>query len=366
MLKKRIGILGGSGEIGRGCVEILLKKGFDVVASYRTKKPKGSISNIYVQLDINNLEELHIFIQKCDVIINCAGASFVNGEKISRAATERHVMVVDPSGESFLEERIKDIEKENTFVLSSGCFPGMTGVLLKHLCRQFENIQSISGMSISTEIPSQAAIEDFILTNIAGFGQPLKCYVNGEYVRNEQIVFEMVNNSEFKLQNYYTVELEKIVKKFSPEKANWYNVLFAEEIMKKMQEAVILFGANGYDNAFKNVVTEIKEIFSNNISGDEKFNFLKVEANGIKNGDVVYKKAEILNESSSKISAIIASYTAIELLSKKLNPGIYYAMDVVDENCIFNDLPDLGINLQISENLQEKVGFNDDFEEGII
>ena len=36
-------------------------------------------------------------------------------------------------------------------------------------------------MSISTEIPSQSAIEDFILTNIAGFGQPLKYYNNGEY-----------------------------------------------------------------------------------------------------------------------------------------------------------------------------------------
>lgn len=217
MSDKKIGVLGGSGEIGKRCVNILTEKGYTVMASYRTQKPMENNENVYVQLDICNENELCMFMANCDVVINCAGASFINGEKIARTAAKMKIPLVDPSGESFLEERIKDIQKDNVFVLSSGCFPGMTGVLLNFLCSQFDDVKSLSGMSISTEIPSQSAIEDFILTNIAGFGQPLKYYNNGEYVRDEQIFYEIVRNSEFKLQNYYTVELERVVKKYRPE-----------------------------------------------------------------------------------------------------------------------------------------------------
>ena len=181
MSDKKIGVLGGSGEIGKRCVNILTEKGYTVMASYRTRKPMENNENVYVQLDICNENELCMFMANCDVVINCAGASFINGEKIARTAAKMKIPLVDPSGESFLEERIKDIQKDNVFVLSSGCFPGMTGVLLNFLCSQFDDVKSLSGMSISTEIPSQSAIEDFILTNIAGFGQPLKYYNNTLY-----------------------------------------------------------------------------------------------------------------------------------------------------------------------------------------
>lgn len=233
MSDKKIGVLGGSGEIGKRCVNILTEKGYTVMASYRTRKPMENNENVYVQLDICNENELCMFMANCDVVINCAGASFINGEKIARTAAKMKIPLVDPSGESFLEERIKDIQKDNVFVLSSGCFPGMTGVLLNFLCSQFDDVKSLSGMSISTEIPSQSAIEDFILTNIAGFGQPLKYYNNGEYVRDEQIFYEIVRNSEFKLQNYYTVELERVVKKISSRKGKLVQCSFCRRDYEK-------------------------------------------------------------------------------------------------------------------------------------
>ena len=366
MSDKKIGVLGGSGEIGKRCVNILTEKGYTVMASYRTRKPMENNENVYVQLDICNENELCMFLANCDVVINCAGASFINGEKIARTAAKMKIPLVDPSGESFLEERIKDIQKDNVFVLSSGCFPGMTGVLLNFLCSQFDDVKSLSGMSISTEIPSQSAIEDFILTNIAGFGQPLKYYNNGEYVRDEQIFYEIVRNSEFKLQNYYTVELERVVKKYRPEKANWYNVLFAEEIMKKMQEAVVQFSARGYSDEFRRIVAEIKKIFADNVKNNEAFNFLKVEANGTKNGSVTGRKIEILNDSSSQISALIASHASIELLNKKIVPGIYYATDIIEGDIVLGDLPKLNIDLNISEYVMQEESFDDEFEEGTI
>lgn len=198
------------------------------------------------------------------------------------------------------------------------------------------------------------------------YKQPLKYYNNGEYVRDEQIFYEIVRNSEFKLQNYYTVELERVVKKYRPEKANWYNVLFAEEIMKKMQEAVVQFSARGYSDEFRRIVAEIKKIFADNVKNNEAFNFLKVEANGTKNGSVTGRKIEILNDSSSQISALIASHASIELLNKKIVPGIYYATDIIEGDIVLGDLPKLNIDLNISEYVMQEESFDDEFEEGTI
>lgn len=122
MSDKKIGVLGGSGEIGNRCVNILKDKGYAVMASYRTREPMENDKNVYVQLDICNENELRMFMSNCDVVINCAGASFVNGEKIARTATKMNIPLVDPSGESFLEERIIDIQKENVLFCLVGVF----------------------------------------------------------------------------------------------------------------------------------------------------------------------------------------------------------------------------------------------------
>lgn len=72
MSDKKIGVLGGSGEIGKRCVNILTEKGYTVMASYRTRKPMENNENVYVQLDICNENELCMFMANCDVVINCA------------------------------------------------------------------------------------------------------------------------------------------------------------------------------------------------------------------------------------------------------------------------------------------------------
>ena len=162
MSDKKIGVLGGSGEIGKRCVNILTEKGYTVMASYRTRKPMENNENVYVQLDICNENELCMFMANCDVVINCAGASFINGE-------------------------------------------------------------SVTG-----------------------------------------------------------------------------------------------------------------------------------------------RKIEILNDSSSQISALIASHASIELLNKKIVPGIYYATDIIEGDIVLGDLPKLNIDLNISEYVMQEESFDDEFEEGTI
>ena len=81
---------------------------------------------------------------------------------------------------------------------------------------------------------------------------------------------------------------------------------------------------------------------------------------------VTGRKIEILNDSSSQISALIASHASIELLNKKIVPGIYYATDIIEGDIVLGDLPKLNIDLNISEYVMQEESFDDEFEEGTI
>ena len=86
----------------------------------------------------------------------------------------------------------------------------------------------------------------------------------------------------------------------------------------------------------------------------------------IKIRSVTGRKVEILNDSSSQISALIASHASIELLNKKIVPGIYYATDIIKGDIVLGDLPKLNIDLNISEYVMQEESFDDEFEEGTI
>ena len=133
-----------------------------------------------------------------------------------------------------------------------------------------------------------------------------------------------------------------------------------------MKMNCVQFSARGYSDEFRRIVAEIKKIFADNVKNNEAFNFLKVEANGTKNGSVTGRKVEILNDSSSQISALIASHASIELLNKKIVPGIYYATDIIKGDIVLGDLPKLNIDLNISEYVMQEESFDDEFEEGTI
>ena len=63
---------------------------------------------------------------------------------------------------------------------------------------------------------------------------------------------------------------------------------------------------------------------------------------------------------------VVASHASIELLNKKIVPGIYYATDIIEGDIVLGDLPKLNIDLNISEYVMQEESFDDEFEEGTI
>lgn len=358
---KRVGILGGTGEIGKRTVNIL-KNEYSLMASYYTRYRESEENCVFVKIDISNSEEIRQFCEQCDIIVNCAGASYLNGEKVARIAADLRIPYVDPSGEAFLEEKISDIENNNIFVLSGGYFPGMSGLLMRHICEAFDKPEKICGLSVSEETPSQSAIEDFILTNLSGFGVALSCYDNGKIKKDESEIFEIIRNKGYKFQNYLTVETERIAREYCLQKANWYNSSFGDKIIRKLQEAVIKLKSGG--DGYKEIVREVIKIFGENVKSNEQFTYIKIEGQGITGNRRIAKKAEMTSGCSSEISAIIAAYAVKSVLASNLNNGIYYAMDIINSDTLIEDLSGLNARLTICE--VEERRLEDEYEEGAV
>lgn len=356
---KRIGVLGGTGEIGKRTVDIL-KKEYPLIASYYSRYEKSSENCEYTRVDISNTDEVRQFCGQCDILVNCGGASYLNGEKVARIASKLHIPYVDPSGEAFLETKLSDITEDNVFVLSSGYFPGMSGLLMRHICESFDMPEKIYGLSVSEELPSQSAIEDFILTNLSGFGTALNYYDNGHLRKDDRERFEIIRNKGYRFQNYLTVETERIARKYALKMANWYNASFGEEIIQKLQEAVIRlkWGGDGY----REIVREVIEIFRKNLKDRPPYTYIRIEGQGLSGGKRLVRKAEMTSDCSSEISAIIAAYAVKSLLCSPMKNGIYYAMDIISSEALIKDMVGLNARLSICET-QER---SEECEEGEI
>lgn len=350
MKKPIIGILGGSGNIGSKCIDILGEE-YQIYATFMSNKKEDLEYCKYIQMDINDLNKLSKFCKQIDVLINCAGASYKNGEKIAKIASQYNIPYIDPSGESFLEEKL-EYEFNNIFVLSAGYFPGLSGIMANYACSNLKTVDFLEGFNISEEIPSISAVEDFVLTNLSGFGKSLYCYKDNEYVHDDSFKYENINGKFYKLSNYITREFVRIAEKFGVKKANWFNQIYEEEVIRKMQEIVLK--SDTFNLNYKNDIESIISLFEKNTS-EKKFNRLKVSASNTTERIEI----EIESEDSSTMSAIICANTVKEIFRKKYKKGLYYSMDILDFKNIEKDLKTK--NIRVYEKKEEK-----EYDEGVI
>ena len=165
---KKVGVLGCTGEIGKRIVE-LLQKNYSVKAGFHKVNPDKMWSSVeYSQFDIHDRKRLTFFIQECYIVINCAGASFIDGMYVAQICSDTGAIYIDPFGANYLEQEIRKANVPGTFILSCGCFPGFTGLAMKYLCDSYESVNSISGICIDRQIPGVNGIIDFIISGVKG------------------------------------------------------------------------------------------------------------------------------------------------------------------------------------------------------
>lgn len=328
---KKVGVLGCTGEIGKRIVE-LLQKNYSVKAGFHKVNPDKMWSSVeYSQFDIHDRKRLTFFIQECYIVINCAGASFIDGMYVAQICSDTGAIYIDPFGANYLEQEIRKANVPGTFILSCGCFPGFTGLAMKYLCDSYESVNSISGICIDRQIPGVNGIIDFIISGLKGFGETSYYYYAGnKKYDDKQENFRDYDGKEVEIQKYFTTEIADVINKFSPRKAIWYTPALDREITEIMQKAVVGYIQTEQYISIFTYAQKIQKLIEEKSRGEcETGCEINIWSSGLSGGKQRERSIVIKSSFGSSLTAAVLDTVTAKIMEKGLTPGIYYATDII-------------------------------------
>lgn len=162
----RVGIIGASGNAGKGAVsilkkreEIFLKLGCRHIENLESVNGNCELCSV----DVNREEELNAFVENCDYVINCAGPSWKIMERVAKSCFQYHKVYIDVAGgRSFIHSlsMLKQAEG-NRGITSAGVYPGLSEIFLKWICEQSDGeISSIEEVFYGNDKLSDIALQD--------------------------------------------------------------------------------------------------------------------------------------------------------------------------------------------------------------
>lgn len=137
MNKRVIGVIGGTGRVGRECLRYLSEHAdCELLAGGRSRPESMSTSPPlygaeFVPVDVFNDAELSSFCQRCRLIINCSGPAALVRERVAKAALLHTCHFVDPGGYTPLFHALDAravADSGLSFFLGAGILPGLSEI----------------------------------------------------------------------------------------------------------------------------------------------------------------------------------------------------------------------------------------------
>lgn len=240
----RVGIIGASGNAGKGAVsilknrdDILLKLGCRHIEKLADENENCELYSV----DVNREEELNAFVKNCDYVINCAGPSWKIMERVAKSCFQYHTVYIDVAGGQSFIHSLKMLEQAeaNIGITSAGVYPGLSEIFLKWICEQSDGkIASIEEVFYGNDMLSDVALQDICESLKEDEGDAF-CYChNGEILK---ISFETKTSMKvpgvlnpIHLMPVMNPAFANVMGKYSIDKAIFYLGLLREESMSEL------------------------------------------------------------------------------------------------------------------------------------
>jgi hypothetical protein len=185
-----VGLLGGSGTVGRvaldrlaGAGEVRLRVGGrDADRARAACRAVDGADTEVVVVDLHDPAALDAFCRGCDVVVNAAGPSYRVLDVVARAALAAGAAYVDAAGDAVARRALLDDPPaaltDRPALFSAGLMPGLTGVLPRLLAEGADLARVDLYVGGSIGISSLSAV-DALLTRGPGFGTALASWRDG-------------------------------------------------------------------------------------------------------------------------------------------------------------------------------------------
>lgn len=344
-IKKTIGVLGATGTVGKLLCNMLHKMHFEVIMGGR--RLTNSMTERCV--DIYDEASLKAFMSEVDVVVNCAGPTFLMGDYILKQALKLKKDYVDAFG--WTNKKIEKNEIASCIVLNNGCLPGLAGVLMKYMLTT--DTKAIHIWTGGREQGGYAALGDILLSSISGFGKP-DCMIKDYQVikarrdiAEEGDTFAQIPNMPEKvnIQKFLSDETVKFSRIYNVPNMIEYkvypDVTVKNHLLEGCFKCMRAESPAKYKEIFKTLLPKVITINE----GKASWFSMNIEAVDQENSRLLYLTAK----DSSIITATMLAHTTSVLATQKLIPGIYWPFEILDAQKVLERLKNERIQITLMD-----------------
>lgn len=329
-----IGLVGCGGAVGSAAAEFLTEGGIRLRGGRRRVQGRHDGCFEIMAVDAEDCHALARFCDGCRVIVNCAGPSFLIGDRVARAAAAAGSDYVDAFGGGRLERLLASWAEPDgpAFIVSAGVFPGLSGLLPRWLARQdFDQVERLRVFAGGREHCTPAGGADVLLSALDGFGTPGAVWAKDCVLAGAAPALENAEIPGFPgrvhAQPFLSREMERIAGALGLAGAEWYNVTPSPLIPEAIARACgRLEGGENLAEA----VAELVRIADLEMAGRAPYYVMAAEMAGRRQGRAASRRVVLRAADSYRLSGAVAALAALHLLEGKTAAGMYRAAELLD------------------------------------
>lgn len=347
-----IGVLGGSGAVGRVVVDRLAGHGLgelrvggrdrDRAAAVCREFPRAAAEP--VRVDLHDPPSLRAFCTGCDVVVNCAGPSYRVLDAVARVALAAGAHYVDAAGDlaavDALESGPPPELGERAAVFSAGLMPGLSGLLPRLLATgPLARLDVYVGGA--AHIGELSAV-DALLTRGPRFGTALAAWRGGRIVPGALAPLRAVTLPGFRGRvhawPFLSVETARLAAELGVGELRNYTVYVTEAIPRA------LAAAWADDGPVERHVPAVVAAADADIAATGPYYTMLFQAVPAPGQDAAGagrpRRLVLQTPDSYALSGVVAAITVGEVLAGRVGPGARPAAECLDAAGVFARLAD--------------------------
>ncbi|MFF2523476.1 saccharopine dehydrogenase NADP-binding domain-containing protein [Streptomyces liangshanensis] len=355
--KPLIGVLGASGAVGRAAVRELralghtgLRLGGRTEAALHEIADEDPAGAETVRADATAPDGLRAFTEGCDIVLNCAGPTYLLRATVASAALAAGAHCVDVAGDDpAAEDLLKhgDPARDGrTVVLSAGALPGLSSLLPRWLAGQgLDHASALTAYCGGLETCSPTVARDLVLSLTSGgadgaaYGEALAAVRGGRRAPRALRTAEDAEHHAFPgrvaLQPYLSGESERLATTLGLDRLDWYNVHPGPAVRALLP---LLPGslAAGDDPAER--AARLIRAAGLDLAGRRPYYVMDFSVTGTASGRPATAGLTLRAASSYRLTATVGALAVDAVLRAGVPQGVHFACDVLDPGAVVRHL----------------------------
>ncbi|UGQ12384.1 saccharopine dehydrogenase NADP-binding domain-containing protein [Yinghuangia sp. ASG 101] len=339
-----VGVVGATGAVGREAVAELRRTG---AARLRLGARGGDALRELgarhaafdtMRVDVTDPASLRAFTAGCDIVLNCAGPTYVLKEKAARAALAAGAHYVDVAGDDPVAEALGSPGGDRCVVLSAGALPGLSGLLPRHAAHDLDRVTALTAHCGGIEECTPTVAADMMLSLTTGgadgaaFGRPNAAWRDGAARPGALRPAEDATVAGFPgrvaVVPFLSTETERLARHLGAEHVDWFNVYPGPQVRLALARLPGRLAAP--DAAAADLAADMMRAARLDIAGRHPWYAMAFTVDGARDGAPARRALTLRTTSSYRLTGVVAALAVDAVAHGGVTSGVHFAADVLD------------------------------------